>query len=58
MIDARDAGSMATARDTAWRALEREAERLSTMAVRDLFASDPGRFNRFSREAAGLFVDF
>ena len=58
MIDARDAGSAATARDTAWRALEREAERLSPMAVRDLFAADPGRFERFSREAAGLVVDF
>ena len=28
------------------------------MPVAELFARDPGRFERFSREQAGLFLDF
>jgi glucose-6-phosphate isomerase len=39
-----------------WRALERDAGQVSRIA--DLFASDPGRFERFSAEAGGLLLDF
>ncbi len=35
-----------------------EARRLSSRPVRELFASDPERFARFSREACGLLLDF
>ena len=38
--------------------LRAEAQRLSTRPVRELFATDPERFARFSREAAGLLYDF
>jgi glucose-6-phosphate isomerase len=38
--------------------LEPHARRLAGMHVRELFASDPERFARFSREACGLLVDF
>jgi glucose-6-phosphate isomerase len=34
------------------------ARRLAAMPVRELFARDPDRFGRFSREAAGLLYDF
>jgi glucose-6-phosphate isomerase len=38
--------------------LEPYARRLAGMHVRELFASDPERFVRFSREACGLLLDF
>jgi glucose-6-phosphate isomerase len=38
--------------------LEGHASRLAAIPVRDLFAADPERFRRFSREAAGLLLDF
>jgi len=34
------------------------ARRLSAVPVRELFAADADRFRRFSREAAGLLLDF
>jgi hypothetical protein len=34
------------------------ARRLAAIPVRELFAADPDRFGRFSREAAGLLLDF
>ena len=42
----------------AWRALEKHAEDMREVHLRDLFAKDPGRAERYSAEAAGLFLDF
>jgi glucose-6-phosphate isomerase len=39
-------------------ALATHARRLSAVPVRELFAADPDRFRRFSREATGLLFDF
>jgi glucose-6-phosphate isomerase len=38
--------------------LARHARRLAAVPVRELFAADPDRFGHFSREAAGLLLDF
>ncbi len=42
----------------AWRALERHHAALETVHLRELFATDPDRAQRFSLEAVGLFADF
>ncbi|MFO7180699.1 MAG: glucose-6-phosphate isomerase [Pseudomonadota bacterium] len=42
----------------AWIALTEHAERLRTVELRTLFAEDPGRAERFSHEAAGIFLDY
>jgi glucose-6-phosphate isomerase len=42
----------------AWRELEGLAPSLRTTATRELFAQDPQRFGHFSREAAGLLLDY
>jgi glucose-6-phosphate isomerase len=41
-----------------WAELSAHAERLAAVAVRELFERDPRRFERFSREHAGLLIDF
>jgi glucose-6-phosphate isomerase len=43
---------------TAWGELAPQAARLSGVPTRELFARDPGRFERFSRQAVGLQLDF
>lgn len=43
---------------TVWRALEEDAARLQKTSMRDLFAADASRFEQFSVEAAGLFLDY
>jgi len=42
----------------AWRALAEHAEVMRKATLRELFAADPGRGERFTAEAAGLFLDF
>ncbi|TML94106.1 MAG: glucose-6-phosphate isomerase [Actinobacteria bacterium] len=42
----------------AWQALEENAEALRETHLRDLFAADPERGERFSIEAEGLFLDY
>jgi glucose-6-phosphate isomerase len=42
----------------AWRALEDHHEQLRDVHLRDLFASDPGRGERFALEAQGLYLDY
>ncbi|MDB6089433.1 MAG: pgi [Gammaproteobacteria bacterium] len=42
----------------AWTELAPHASRLSGVPTRELFARDPGRFERFSRQAVGLQLDF
>ena len=45
-------------RTAAWADLAAHASRLSGVPTRELFERDPGRFERFSREKAGLLMDF
>src|SRR3954463_7707185 len=43
---------------SAWRALEATAAAVREMHLRELFATDPGRAERLTGEAAGLFLDY
>ena len=45
-------------RTSAWEKLAGHARRLVVLPVRDLFETDPGRYERFSREREGLLLDF
>ena len=45
-------------RTPSWTELTSHAARLSGVPTRELFARDPGRFERFSREKLGLLMDF
>src|SRR3569833_357401 len=45
-------------RTTVWTELASQAVRLSSVATRELFARDPGRYERFSRERVGLLMDY
>jgi glucose-6-phosphate isomerase len=45
-------------RTAVWAELQAHAARLAAVPVQELFARDPGRFERFSREHAGLLLDF
>jgi glucose-6-phosphate isomerase len=42
----------------AWQALSKHKDAMSAVHMRDLFAKDPGRFERMSLEANGVFVDY
>src|SRR6201985_305855 len=42
----------------AWQALERHYEEISGRHLRDLFAEDPGRGERLTAEAAGIYLDY
>ena len=42
----------------AWQALVQHQRALADVHLRRLFDQDPGRFDRFSLEAGGLFVDY
>jgi glucose-6-phosphate isomerase len=41
-----------------WEALTKHHRSIETVQMRELFAQDPDRFQRMSREAAGVFVDY
>jgi glucose-6-phosphate isomerase len=41
-----------------WPELATHAARLNKVATRELFARDPGRYERFSRQGAGVLMDF
>ena len=41
-----------------WRALMTHHAQIKDLHLRDLFADDPGRAERFSAEGAGLFLDY
>ena len=41
-----------------WQALKRHHEEISGVPLRDLFGSDPGRGERLTAEAAGLYLDY
>jgi glucose-6-phosphate isomerase len=42
----------------AWKALDRHHDEVRDVRLRDLFASDPGRGERLTAEAAGLYLDY
>jgi glucose-6-phosphate isomerase len=42
----------------AWKALERHHGQIAGRHLRELFAADPGRAERFAAEAAGLHLDY
>jgi glucose-6-phosphate isomerase len=42
----------------AWDALEHHYDEIRDLHLRDLFASDPGRGERFAVEGAGLYLDY
>jgi glucose-6-phosphate isomerase len=41
-----------------WKALEQHYDEISGVHLRELFAKDPGRGERLSAEAAGLYLDY
>jgi len=41
-----------------WQALKRHYDEISGQHLRDLFAADPGRGERLTAEAAGLYLDY
>jgi glucose-6-phosphate isomerase len=41
-----------------WQALKRHHEEIAGQHLRDLFASDPGRGERLTADAAGLYLDY
>ncbi|MEM8935924.1 MAG: glucose-6-phosphate isomerase [Pseudomonadota bacterium] len=43
---------------TAWRELQEAGDAMGATRLRALFETDPGRFERYSLEAAGLFLDY
>src|SRR4029077_1948871 len=45
-------------RTPVWTDLSAQAARLAAVPVQELFERDPGRFERLSREHAGLLIDF
>jgi glucose-6-phosphate isomerase len=42
----------------AWKALEQHYDEIAGVHLRELFAKDPGRGERLSAEAAGLYLDY
>ena len=44
--------------ESAWQALETHHGRIKDLHLRQLFADDPARAERFSAEGAGLFLDY
>jgi glucose-6-phosphate isomerase len=42
----------------AWQALQRHYDQIAGRHLRDLFAEDPGRGERLTAEAAGLYLDY
>ncbi len=43
---------------TAWQALTRHYDEIAGATLRELFAADPGRGERLTAEAAGLYLDY
>jgi glucose-6-phosphate isomerase len=48
----------ALTRSPAWQALKQHAEAMATVEMRDLFARDSSRFDRFSLRHEGLLLDY
>ena len=45
-------------KSAAWKALEDHQKKMGEVSLRDLFANDPGRGERMTAEAAGVFLDY
>ena len=45
-------------KSAAWKALENHQKKMGEVSLRDLFANDPGRGERMTAEAAGVFLDY
>jgi glucose-6-phosphate isomerase len=45
-------------KSAAWKALEEHQKKMRDVSLRDLFADDPGRGERMTAEAAGIFLDY
>ena len=43
---------------TSWHKLKGHYQHVKDIDMRDLFATEPNRFSRYSSEAAGIFLDF
>ncbi len=51
-------GAEALTKRAAWKALEAHYKKAQSLHLRDLFAGDPGRGERMTAEAVGLFLDY
>jgi len=51
-------GTQLPSRRPAWAALQAHYERMRTVHLRALFAEDPNRAERFTAEAAGIYLDY
>ena len=51
-------GTQLPSRRPAWAALQAHYERMRTVHLRALFAEDPNRAERFTSEAAGIYLDY
>ena len=51
-------GTQLPSRCPAWAALQAHYERMRTVHLRALFAEDPNRAERFTAEAAGIYLDY
>jgi glucose-6-phosphate isomerase len=47
-----------TGKGAAWKALEEHQKKMNGINLRDLFADDPGRGQRMTAEAAGVYLDY
>jgi glucose-6-phosphate isomerase len=56
--DRRIADGTPLTRTPTWRALQRHFEAVCDLEMCDLFAADPGRFERFSTELGPFFLDY
>ena len=45
-------------KSAAWKALEDHQKNMREVSLRELFADDPGRGERMTAEAAGVFLDY
>ena len=45
-------------KSAAWNVLEEHQRKMSEVHLRDLLADDPGRGQRMTAEAAGVFLDY
>src|SRR6185369_3416571 len=58
MVSWRDEVMISLRERPAWKALERHHQDIAGRHLRQLFADDPGRAERFALEAAGLYLDY
>ncbi|MGA2806778.1 MAG: glucose-6-phosphate isomerase [Terracidiphilus sp.] len=57
-VENKSAGIEPLTERKAWKALEDHARKIGQLHLRALFADDPGRGERMTAEAAGLFLDY